>query len=418
MVMPSEPVRVGGDSASTSAFDLGPAYAKIATEAKRQADDVGGVDREELLRVGVDELTARAEAEGRVLDPATARGMLERGDPSFWRRLDNVGDGLTDAIKAATPVAGGAGDAAALTAAGRRLLPELAALTPEGAQSGAITVENGPATEDLQRALSRLGFYTKRVDGDFGEGTLSAVKQFAAKVGLASEAMEEGKIPAALAGELFAAIGKVGLPNTGKEWPPPPADLKPAKQQEREAMFGRFNYRPVGDGDIKILGDWVQKNIGWADLPQLKNAKGMSKRGGVTGMEFNKKAVPQLEALFQAWQDAGLIHLILSFAGSFVPRFVRGSTTSLSNHSSGSAFDINDPQNGLHVQPALAGQPGSVRELVPLANVFGFFWGGHYRASDGSGRLIKDGMHFEVAKLLSPQQLAAAVDKAKTMIAG
>jgi hypothetical protein len=112
MVMPSELVGAGGASAATSAFDLGPAYAKIATEAKRQADDLGGVDREQLLRVGVDELTTRAQAEGRALDPATARGMLERGDPSFWRRLDNVGDGLTDAIKAATPIAGGTAEGA------------------------------------------------------------------------------------------------------------------------------------------------------------------------------------------------------------------------------------------------------------------------------------------------------------------
>jgi hypothetical protein len=36
-----------------------------------------------------------------------------------------------------------------------------------------------------------------------------------------------------------------------------------------------------------------------------------------------------------------------------------------------------------------------VRELVPIANAFGFYWGGHF----GAGRV--DGMHFEVAKVLS-----------------
>jgi len=43
--------------------------------------------------------------------------------------------------------------------------------------------------------------------------------------------------------------------------------------------------------------------------------------------------------------------------------------------------------------PALVGQKGSVRELVPIANENGFFWGGHF-----NDRL--DGMHFEIAKIL------------------
>jgi hypothetical protein len=38
-----------------------------------------------------------------------------------------------------------------------------------------------------------------------------------------------------------------------------------------------------------------------------------------------------------------------------------------------------------------------VRELVPLANKWGFWWGGHW-GYNGKGRY--DGMHFEVAKLI------------------
>jgi hypothetical protein len=38
------------------------------------------------------------------------------------------------------------------------------------------------------------------------------------------------------------------------------------------------------------------------------------------------------------------------------------------------------------------GQKGCVRELVPIANEFGFYWGGHFSRMDG--------MHFEIAKLL------------------
>jgi hypothetical protein len=42
--------------------------------------------------------------------------------------------------------------------------------------------------------------------------------------------------------------------------------------------------------------------------------------------------------------------------------------------------------------PALVGQKGAVRELVPIAHENGVFWGGQFKR--------KDGMHFEIAKIL------------------
>ena len=62
---------------------------------------------------------------------------------------------------------------------------------------------------------------------------------------------------------------------------------------------------------------------------------------------------------------------------SFVARFVRGSRTVLSNHAFGSAFDINEKYNSLGSRPTLVGEKGSLRELVPIANRWGFYWGGH-----------------------------------------
>ena len=91
------------------------------------------------------------------------------------------------------------------------------------------------------------------------------------------------------------------------------------------------------------------------------------------------------------WEKAGLLDRIISFGGGFEPRFVRGSTTTLSNHSFGSAFDINVAWNERGHRPALVGEKGSVRELVPIAHKWGFWWGGHFSTPDG--------MHFEVAVL-------------------
>jgi hypothetical protein len=73
----------------------------------------------------------------------------------------------------------------------------------------------------------------------------------------------------------------------------------------------------------------------------------------------------------------------------------------LSNHAFGGAFDINDQWNGLGETPALVGARGCVRELVEIANRFGFFWGGHYSHRP-------DGMHFEIARLLTEKAVADA----------
>jgi hypothetical protein len=109
-------------------------------------------------------------------------------------------------------------------------------------------------------------------------------------------------------------------------------------------------------------------------------------------MRFHKLAEGQLVKFFEELEKQNLHTKILSYAGAFYPRYIRGSRTQLSNHSWGTAFDINVPWNGLNHTPALMGQKGCVRELVPIANEFGFYWGGHFSRMDG--------MHFEIAKLL------------------
>ena len=75
------------------------------------------------------------------------------------------------------------------------------------------------------------------------------------------------------------------------------------------------------------------------------------------------KAAPLFAALFAKWEAADLLHLIMSYDGCFVPRYKRGASRAaaagrrprhqeehrrrrraeLSNHSFGSAFDINAP---------------------------------------------------------------------------
>jgi len=191
-------------------------------------------------------------------------------------------------------------------------------------------------------------------------------------------------------------------PNTA-DWPPKPAFAPLVSNDARVAIFGRFGYdaAPVAGNPERVVirGSWQTHNIVWVPIPQMAKRK-LGEAGAIGGMLFHRLGVQQLLGMWAAWEEAGLLDRVLEFDGSFVPRFVRGSTETLSNHAFGTAFDINYAQNQLGHIPALAGSLGSVRELVPIANQFGFYWGGHY-----GGR--PDGMHFELAKILSTPVVTA-----------
>lgn len=166
----------------------------------------------------------------------------------------------------------------------------------------------------------------------------------------------------------------------------------PLSRSERETLFGgpfKWERRPERGNpeNILILGEWEDRNIITVDIPQLRKVPGNFSR-----MRWNKRGVEQLKALWAAWEKAGLLDLVLSYEGSFVPRTIRGSTTSLSNHAYGTAFDINYHWNQLGATPAAEGEEGDVHPLVPLAHEHGFYWGGNF------ARL--DGMHFELCTIL------------------
>lgn len=248
--------------------------------------------------------------------------------------------------------------------------------------------------KDWQLFLRGLDLYKSSVDGDFGKGTHSATVKFQKKYGLSADGVV-GNRTYAKAFELdFCPLEDDGDDKYSANWPPKPnfAQLTPAK---RKRIFGAFDFSPAptrGNPEgIKIHGNWVKENITRVYIPQLVGVYGAPKSGKIY---WHKKGEEQIVGLFQAWEDAGLMDRVESWAGSWVPRYIRGSRTSLSNHSWATAFDINVPWNGLKRLPALVGKKGSVRELVPLANEYGFYWGGHW-GYGGRGRY--DGMHFELA---------------------
>jgi peptidoglycan hydrolase-like protein with peptidoglycan-binding domain len=250
---------------------------------------------------------------------------------------------------------------------------------------------------DLVRAwqsfLLGQGFDPGGLDGIFGEKTAAATRAFQKKHRLTVDGIA-GRQTLLTAMQLgFELIEEPDPGTTGSNFPPRPNFPPLVSTIARQALFGAFDFvaepRPDNRENIRILGSWARDNIVMVPIPQLRAALGS---GAPSGMQFHRLAAEQLKALWADWEEAGLLDRVLSFAGSFVPRFIRGSTTVLSNHAFGSAFDINASENGLGVRPALVGERGCVRELVTIANRRGFYWGGHFGSRP-------DGMHFEVAFL-------------------
>jgi hypothetical protein len=242
------------------------------------------------------------------------------------------------------------------------------------------------------RFLAGAGFDVDD-DGTFDASTVAATKAFQLKYGLGADGIVGNRTWGKAMEMGLDVIADSDSSEDGPNWPPRPRSLQPLTSNvDREALFGKFSYVPApiaGNPEaIRITDNWGRDNIVQVRIPQLQKVDGAPRSGLVF---FHKVCAQTFVDLFQAWEDTGLIHLVKTWGGSFVPRFQRGSRSRLSNHSYGSAFDINVVWNLMGRQPALKGQTGSVRELVPIANQMGIFWGGHYNS-----RL--DGMHFEIGK--------------------
>ena len=248
----------------------------------------------------------------------------------------------------------------------------------------------GNDVKNWQYFLTGQELYTGPINGKFDEPTFESTKAFQRIHNL----NPDGKVGNYTAGKAmllgFGVVIDEGPDITSDAFPGKPGFSPLVTNEEREKIFGKIVFTPDPTPDnpekIRITNNWANENIVKISIRQLIPVKGSET------VYFHKSAANQLIKLFNDWEQNNLLHNILTWDGSFNARFVRGSRRTLSNHSFGSAFDINYAWNKLGAVPALVGQKGCVRELVELANENGFYWGGHFTR--------RDGMHFEIAKIL------------------
>lgn len=215
--------------------------------------------------------------------------------------------------------------------------------------------------------------------------------------------IEKSPLFSTLKGELKIKQGKSPGSEDSKKPKTYPADWFPPKPgfpspsssvPDLLKKLGNPKYKVVNPGvyhsPIKFTDGWDAKNVSAVTIPQLKGVPLYKLDGDkISGkISFYTKAHQAVKDLFQAWEDKGLISKIITYQGSFNPRVIKRTSTP-SNHSFGTAFDINGPWNDEGTKPAGIGKQGCLLELVPIAGEHGFYWGGFYN----------DGMHFEYAKL-------------------
>lgn len=253
----------------------------------------------------------------------------------------------------------------------------------------------GPEVEAWQNFLVGVqGSYWVEVNGEFNQETADCTKDYQKAHGLVDDGEVGPNTLKAAVTEGFPDLDAASVTTSvvlGPKWPGHP-DFPPLGFMDRAKLFGTFAFVPAPSAGnpegIRITDGWDKKNIMTVDIPQLVGTKGCP-HGKIP---FHTKGADQLQALWVAWEAAGLLPLVLTFDGSWNPRFIRGSTKYLSNHAWGTAFDLNARWNQLGRVPALVDKEGSVRKLVNIANEKGFYWGGHFTRLDG--------MHFEIARVI------------------
>ena len=258
-----------------------------------------------------------------------------------------------------------------------------------GAVSAAEAALGSGQIVRLQRALGLTG--DQQASGQFDLATRDAIEAWQRArgedaSGTLSAVQLDSLLPPAAAPRA-APSAEAGAPRTAT---PLRADgsITVLNEDSVRSLYGNITTRPVTGGGLAVDVTSTEPPSPYRMVlfehpvlaPHLPH-----------GCQVHALALPHFKAVFDAIAAAGHADKVKGCAGTLNVRHIRSDPLRpLSRHSWGIAIDLNAAANGYNVRPPAKGEAGSVMDLVPLFNRFGFAWGGHFTTGF-------DGMHFELA---------------------
>jgi len=159
------------------------------------------------------------------------------------------------------------------------------------------------------------------------------------------------------------------------------------KTSKVNGSFGQFHYRELSGGRIEVDPIWIADNIVTINLPGLNRKVQVNKAAAdnfIKAFTLIKNGTTTING-----RQLSLLSLIKTMDGTFVTRHVNwNSANGLSNHSWGTAIDINASNHFRYVNPA--GEPSDPNVILweKAFKPAGFSWGNSY----------SDSMHYELLK--------------------
>ena len=137
---------------------------------------------------------------------------------------------------------------------------------------------------------------------------------------------------------------------------------------QRDEYYGpiRFVAAPTVNNPeaIRITNDFPSRVV-WRSMPIIGT------------IQIHEAAAESLDAALREIQRKGWAGKIRSFQGSYVPRFVRGSTKNLSSHSYATSIDVNADEN-----PQGSGPTEDQKLIAPVFEKHGWYWGNRFSKRD------------------------------------
>lgn len=150
----------------------------------------------------------------------------------------------------------------------------------------------------------------------------------------------------------------------------------------RNKRFGDFNYKDLEKGRIEVDPQWVANNMTKLEVPQALRPKFPA------AIHVHKLSVESWKKVFDGFvKQPELLKFVGTFDGVYVARHIRwDSSKGISNHSWGTAIDLNASKFPMGRAVDNAGNTENAILFEKIFKPAGFSWGNSY----------KDPMHYEL----------------------